>query len=692
MISSTKEILVGIDFGTTNTVITYFENNKSEILMDGIFKMIPSKIGLYEGKKYCGNYIPINSEKVYHSFKRLIGEDNKEVFNLLIVFFSHLRDLIIRKFNSNLITSVITVPSNFSDNQREIIRGAFESVNIKVLRIINEPSAAALAYGLSQSSNENEKILVIDTGGGTMDFTILEKSDTLFEVIHSEGLNDLGGNNFTELIYNDIIKTKNINNMNEDNIIWNTSQRIKERLTYLDYVEVTIKCEKEIKYNITRNKFNNLSSNILERVKKTLDNLKEYEVNYIILVGGTSRIPILKETIEKYLKKTVWIHPNLETVVAEGAGLYTGIIKNQYTKNNDVILMDVLPLSLGVELADGTFSVIIPKNTPLPMKSSQKYTIDTPGETSIKVKVYQGERKIANKNILIGEFSFDKVSMSAMPIIEIIFKVDLNSIINVTIIDKKSGIEKTIIIKDIPKIEMNELEELIESSNKLNEIDEIDLQMSQNRYLIRSNIENILINLQENELINIDDKNEIIKHLNEIEDKIDTLNQLQLIDTLNIIQEKYTILTKNKVESVNLNNNIDELEKMIINDKKNELKNKIEILLINNPEWDEYLNPVLDELTYDNITIQYIYEKLELIDELQNNNENVSKDYKQEVNNLCLYLKNEMENGNINLHSKNHLLIDLINNTLILLNNSSDIDWKNQLDLLNLKCQEIYNL
>ena len=213
-------ILVGIDFGTTNTIISYFNNNKSTTILDGVFKTIPSKIAKYNNKFYCGNYIPVNCQNIIHSFKISIGEnkifnfgDDIEYthFDLLLIFFKHIKDLIFKSLKNNSIKAVITVPSNFNDTQREIIKSAFENIKINIIRIINEPSAAALAYGLNYSSNLNDKILVIDTGGGTMDFTVLEKTDMFFQIIHSEGLNDLGGNNFTTLISNDILCKLSIN-------------------------------------------------------------------------------------------------------------------------------------------------------------------------------------------------------------------------------------------------------------------------------------------------------------------------------------------------------------------------------------------------------------------------------------------------------------------------------------------------
>ena len=253
------EILVGIDFGTTNTVISNFINNKSEIILDGIFKTIPSKIAYHNNKIYCGNYIPLNCNNIIHSFKIIdktfiLGDKEYTHPELLIIFFNHLKDLIIKnlKLSNQVIKAVITVPSNFNDIQREIIKKAFENVNIKIIRIINEPSAAALAYGLNHSTNDNDNILVIDTGGGTMDFTVLEKTDMFFEVIHSCGLNNLGGNNFTNIISNDILKINSLNKEQiNENILWNVSQKIKEKLSYLDMYETDINnliSDKKIKY------------------------------------------------------------------------------------------------------------------------------------------------------------------------------------------------------------------------------------------------------------------------------------------------------------------------------------------------------------------------------------------------------------------------------------------------------------
>ena len=695
-----EEVLVGIDFGTTNTIISHFINNKSTSILDGVFKTIPSRIAKYNNKLYCGNYIPIYCQNVIHSFKISISEnktfnfgDNIEYSHseLLIIFFKHIKDLIIKKFNNDLIKAVITVPSNFSDTQREIIKSSFENVGVQVIRIINEPSAAALAYGLSHSSNSNDHILVIDTGGGTMDFTILEKTDMFFQVIHSEGLNDLGGNNFTTLISNDILRTTLTKENINQNILWNMSQKIKEKLTYLDMYEININNlipNKVIKYTISRTRFENLCDKLMNNVKELLKNIMDNypNINYTILVGGTSRIPTLQKTISEITKMKPWIHPNLECVVAEGAGLYAGIIQNKYTLNEDVLLLDVLPLSLGVELVDGTYSVIIPKNTPLPVKRTQKYTTDSPADSSIKIKVYQGERKIANKNILIGEFIFDKITTGGVPIIEISFKVDLNSIITITIVDKKSSIEKDIIIKNIKQFSVDEINTIIEQSNKSSDLDESELTRAQNIYLIKTHIENSLINLQVNELISDEDKQIMLNKFNSIEEQLETMNSLQLVETLNYLQNNYNII--GSVQNTS-DNNLDDIEKIFFNENKQELINKINILLIKHPDWDEFLNPVLNELSYNTVTIDYINDKTILVNELEN--DQIDQNHKQEVNNLCLYLKNELESGSIDLGEiKNNQLIELINKSLLMFNEDNDVNWEEYLEIFNKSCEQIY--
>ena len=395
-----ENIILGIDFGSTNTVITYFANNKPNILIDGVFKSIKSKIGIKDGIYSCGNYLSLNNDKIIHSFKTKIGSENLD--EILLIFFNHLKKLVLNKFPNYNLKSVITVPSNFNDIQREIIKKNFISIGFNVIRIINEPSAAALSYGLTSTCQDEEKILVVDLGGGTLDITLLLKENGFFEILHSIGLNDLGGNDFTKVIYEFILKQYPDFDNNKLNQLWYTCQNAKEKLSWVDNFEIKIpnyNNKNDLLFNLNIKKFYNLCNNLIDKFENILNDINNNfnDIKYIIMVGNSSKMPIIKSTIEKIFNKQPWLHPNMESVVSEGACLYGAILENIYKSDNNVLLVDILPLSLGVETVDGNFSVVIPKDTPLPIKRTQKYTTDTPGDNNVKIKVYQGERKIANK-------------------------------------------------------------------------------------------------------------------------------------------------------------------------------------------------------------------------------------------------------------------------------------------------------
>jgi len=688
------QVVFGIDLGTTNTVISYFTENKLKILTDGAFKLIPSKVYYSpENKIFCGNYIPIGATNVINSFKVEIGKNevSYNVKDVLNIFVNHLKYLIIKKFSDSKLTTVITVPSNFSDSQREFIREAFINNSFNVIRIINEPSAAALAYGLHNEGDK--KFMVIDTGGGTMDITVLDKEDCFFEVVHSIGLNDLGGNNFTKLIVDDIIK-KNPTIKQNDTLFY-SAQRMKEKLSYLENFQINLKqfLGYDSYYDLTQKEFNKLSNKLLNRIDELVsDILKKYEgIEYFILVGGSSKMKILQEKIYDITRKKPWIHPNLESVVAEGAGLYAAIITELYVSKENVLLIDVLPLSLGIETADGNFSIIIPKDTPLPAKRTQKYTTNSPGDSKIKTKIYQGERTIANKNFLIGEIEFDKVSETGMPVIDITFRVDLNGIININVLDKKSGADKSILIKDIIKFDEDALLNILKDAQANNES---DLEMAtklQRIYIIKTKVENALINLSLNELLSEETKKEISKNLNEIEEKSEGKSNHDLLETITLLDEKYSNLTQTlNFEDNDETDKLKDLEKILINEVKGDLIRRCNLLLAQNPDWEEFIKPLLEELEYTNLTQEYLNDKLEILKELQDDDNN-ERNYKEELKNLCIYLKNEVDEGQIDLSDdKKEILINILKEYLNLLEKSEEINWEEQLNDFNNKCEKLY--
>ena len=660
-IKSSSELLIGIDFGTTNTIITSFNNNnKIDIISDGINNIIPTKVGFLNNQVYCGNYIPSNCTDIFTNFK--LDIDKTDNHNLLIYFFTHLYNIIKKYYKLDSIINikcVITIPSNFNDKQRKIIKSVLETIGFIVLRVINEPSAAALAYGLNYSSNREEKILVLDIGGGTTDITVLQKTDLFFEIIHSEGINNIGGNNFTECIYNDILNNIYIkelfdNNSLTKNYIWNNAQNIKEKLSYLELYNINIG---DINYNISRKYFESMIQNIINIIKELLENInKNYpNINYTILVGGTNKMPIIQNIVKLITNNNFWIYPELEYAIATGAGLYAGIIENKFKDTEDIILLDILPLAIGIELADGTYSIIIPQNTPLPIIKNKKYTTNCINNNIIKFKIYQGNKQIANKNLLIDEIIFDKVSIGGVPIIDITFKVDLNSIISIIIKDKKSGNEDLIIIKN-NYITKNNVSNYNLSDYELNnDIDEDEIIKLQTFYKIKLFIETCLYNINNNNLLLDEDKNIIINKIINIEKKLDNMNNLELLNTLKYLNENF-ILIGSTISLVNENNNFIS----VIND---------DIITDNNKS----MNLLTTNIINDNI-----------------NSIEENKCYKNELYNLCIYLKSNINSKEIILDdSKIIKLLELINNTLILINNNINDDnnyWYEKINYFNEQC------
>ena len=501
---------IGIDFGTTNSIISFYNELNIEILEINKNKLIPSKILITDDKIFYGLDIPktYNNGLLIQNLKKhilnnYIIEFNEKKYNLDNLIKEYLKYLI-NLIKTNLISEnyncVISVPNNFDDSKKKFIKHTIEKENINIIRIINEATSAAISHSLD-INNDYEKLLVIDIGGGTTDLTILEKDDNLFEIIESIGDSNLGGNDFTNVIINDI--KNNLLDINTT-IEWEKIDKLKKRLMDNNSVFINIK---NYNYILTQNNLTKISEKILDKLKKLFEKIKYKDLTKIILVGGTSNLNLIKKYTEKFFNIKPLIDDNLQTIISKGSCLLSCYLSKKI--KYDLTIIDIVKLSIGIETSDDNFSIIIPKGTIIPTKVSKKYIIND--IDNLNIKIYQGNRLIANKNILLKTIILNKENTSINDIIQITICVDFNEMINIYIknLNTNEKIETKIDkehIKNYKIINDNTNDNEIYLNNKL-------------KYEIKNIIKKYL-NLIENNL-EINNKNNIKKTLNNI---IENLN------------------------------------------------------------------------------------------------------------------------------------------------------------------------
>ncbi|NLB88833.1 MAG: molecular chaperone DnaK, partial [Syntrophomonadaceae bacterium] len=455
--------VIGIDLGTTNSVIAVMEGSEPVVIPNAEGeRTTPSVVGFSKAKERLVGRVAkrqaiTNPERTILSIKRHMGTDYKVTIDDKSYTPQEISAFVLQKLKADaesylgqkVTKAVITVPAYFTDAQRQATKDAGKIAGLEVLRIINEPTAAALAYGFDKEDNQN--ILVFDLGGGTFDVSILEIGDGVFEVKATSGNNRLGGDDFDNRIIDWLVdefgKEHGIN-LRTDKMAMHRLKEAAEKAKHelsavmssdinIPYITATQDGPLHLERTLTRAKFNEMTADLVEKtmgpLKQALKDsgLKPSEIDKVILVGGSTRIPAVQEAIRDFIGKEPFKGINPDEVVAIGAAIQAGVLAGEVT---DVVLLDVTPLSLGIETLGGVFTKIIERNTTIPTSKSQIFTTAADGQTSVDIHVLQGERKMAEHNVTLGRFQLTGIPPAprGVPQIEVTFDIDVNGIVNVS--------------------------------------------------------------------------------------------------------------------------------------------------------------------------------------------------------------------------------------------------------------------
>ena len=550
-----KEVILGIDLGTTNSCVAIMSGDKPQVLETPEGKRtVPSVVSWKNGEFIVGEAAKrqmVTNPNTIISIKRKIGTNEKVQLGdksftpeeISAKILSYIKDYAEKKIGHKVSKAVITVPAYFNDAQRTATKNAGKIAGLQVERIINEPTAAALAYGVDKT-NKEQKILVYDLGGGTFDVSILDMAEGSFEVLATSGDNNLGGDDWDQKIINWLLEEINKEHgvdLSKDKM---AMQRLKEAAEkakidlsgqketqiLLPYISMTANGPLNVEKTLTRAHFENLTRDLLERTIVPIEDaikeskLSKDQIDQVLLVGGSSRMPAVKELVQKITGKTPNQTINPDEVVAVGAAIQGGVLTGDV---DNILLLDVTPLTLSIETLGGVATPLIKRNTTIPVSKSQIFSTAADNQPSVDIHIVQGERPMARDNKSLGNFTLSGIEPApkGVPQIEITFNIDANGIMNVTAKDLKTNKANTITINGSTNLSEEEINRMVKEAEENKEKDEKIKQQTEIKYRAET-----LINSLENSL-----KDEKAKSLSEEQKK---QAQQQIDELKKLLQEQ----------------------------------------------------------------------------------------------------------------------------------------------------------